>query len=311
MSGEAIAIAGPTANGKSALALDLARRLGGVVINADALQVYRELKIVTARPSAQEEALVPHRLYGVLGAAEACSAGIWRGLALTAIEQARRAGLRPILAGGTGLYLKALTEGLAPVPLVPEALRHEVRARLERDGSEAMHQALAKGDPGGAARIRVGDRQRLARATEVLEATGRPLAHWQALPPDGAGLPLHLIVLQPPRAALHAAIAARLKRMLAQGALDEIAALQALGLDPRLPAMKAVAVRELGAHLRGESDLPEALARATAATRRYAKRQETWFRHQVPANTRNLITAMFIEQQYSPRILPDILSKVT
>jgi tRNA dimethylallyltransferase len=311
VSGDAIIIAGPTASGKSALAMDLARRLGGVVINADALQVYRELRIITARPGDEDEASAPHRLYGVLGAAEACSAGIWRSLALAEIAHARSAGLRPILVGGTGLYLKALTEGLAPVPPVPEAVRQAVRARLDQEGPAAMHAALAARDPAGAARIRISDSQRLARAMEVLEATGRPLWDWQSLPAEAPGLRAQVIVLLPPRAAQHTAIASRLARMVEQGALAEIERLYALGLDPRLPAMKAVAVRELGTYLRGESDLPQALAAATAATRRYAKRQETWFRHQIPAALRNFISVKFIEEKYSTSMMPEILSKVT
>ena len=309
--GDAIAVVGPTASGKSALALALARRLGGVVINADALQVYRDLKIVTARPSAADEALVPHRLYGVLDAAEACSAGIWRALALAAIAQARTEGLRPILVGGTGLYLKALVEGLAPVPPVPAALRASVLARLERDGPEALHAELAARDPAGAARLRPRDRQRLARALEVLEATGRPLSAWQALPAPAPGPGVRVIVLLPPRALLHSAIAARLERMLDAGALQEIAALLARGLDPGLPAMKAVAVRELAAHVRGEAELKPALAAAQAATRRYAKRQETWFRHQIAAGGGKFISVTFISEQYSSKMMPDILSKVT
>ncbi|MSO70651.1 MAG: tRNA (adenosine(37)-N6)-dimethylallyltransferase MiaA [Alphaproteobacteria bacterium] len=311
MSGDAIIIAGPTASGKSALAMGLARLLGGVVINADALQVYRELRIVTARPSPEDEALVPHRLYGVLGAAEACSAGIWRSLALDAMARARADGLRPILVGGTGLYLKALTEGLAPIPPVPDDVRRAVRARLDREGPVALHAALAGRDPVGAARIRVSDPQRIARATEVLEATGRPLSDWQALPADAPGLGVQVIVLLPARAKLHASIATRLASMVDQGALAEIERIYALGLDPRLPAMKAVAVRELGAYLRGESDLPGALAAATTATRRYAKRQATWFRHQIQTGSRNIITTIFIEEQYSSYMMPDILSKVT
>jgi len=280
----ALIVAGPTASGKSALALELAERLGGVVINADSMQVYAELRIVTARPTQAEAARVPHRLYGVRPAAEAGSAAWWRGAALAEMEAARAAGKMPILCGGTGLYFAALTEGLAEIPAIDAAVRLEARNMLAREGPVALHAALADVDPETAKRLRPSDGQRLARAWEVFRATGRGLADWQATgAASRAPWRFSAILLDPPRAALRAAIASRFGAMLAEGALDEVSALLALGLDPTLPAMRAHGVPELSAHLRGEITLAEAARRAELVTGQYTKRQATWFRHRALA----------------------------
>jgi tRNA dimethylallyltransferase len=276
----ALIVAGTTASGKSALALAIAQRLGGTIINADSMQVYRELRVLTARPTPQEEALVPHALYGVRPAAEPGSAGWWRASALEAMEATTRAGRLPILCGGTGLYLTALTEGLVEIPEPAADARAEARALLAQLGPERLHAQLAVVDPDTAARLRPSDPQRIARAWEVWRSTGRGLAAWQAKPgAPPAGWRFAAILLAPPRPALHAAIAARFEAMLAAGALAEVRALLALRPDPAVPAMRAQGVPELAAHLRGELSLAEAAERAVLATRRYAKRQSTWFRH--------------------------------
>jgi len=276
----ALIVAGPTASGKSALALAIARRLGGMIINADSMQVYRELRILTARPTPREEALAPHALYGVRPAAEPSNAGWWRAAALEAMQAARQSGRLPILCGGTGLYLTALTEGLAEIPEPDPLARAEARTLLAELGPRALHERLAVVDPDTAARLRPTDAQRITRAWEVWRGTGRGLAAWQTEPgTPPAGWRFAAILLAPPRAALRAAIAARFEMMLAAGALVEVRALSALGLDPSLPAMRAQGVPELAAHLRGELPLAEAVERAVLATGRYAKRQATWFRH--------------------------------
>lgn len=254
------------------------------MINADSMQVYRELRILTARPTLADETLVPHRLFGVLPASEACSAGRWLAMAAPEIERARSEGRLAIVVGGTGLYLEALMAGLAPVPAVPEEIRAEARTLHARIGGEEFRRRLAELDAETAARLNAGDSQRLIRAFEVIRATGRTLADWRGQAPYrpvDAHFPV--ITLLPPRDELHAAIDARFDRMLDEGGITEVRALQSLGLDPRLPAMKAVGVPELIRHLRGEISLDEARAKAKTATRRYAKRQATWFRHRLEA----------------------------
>ncbi len=276
-----IVIGGPTCGGKSALALALAERLNGVVINADAMQVYRELRILTARPTAVQEARAPHRLYGVLPAAQACSAASWRTMALAAIGEAAQR--LPILVGGTGLYLSALMGGLSPVPEIPPPVRQAARDRHRILGGAGLHAELAKRDAAMAERLDPGDRQRLIRAWEVVEATGRSLAEWQQEvggPP--AGLDFRPILVEPPRAALYAASDKRFVGKAEAGAVEEVRAFLALGLPADLPACKALGVRELGRHIAGELDLSQAVALAQQATRNYAKRQSTWFRHQPP-----------------------------
>jgi len=276
----ALIVAGPTASGKSALALAIARHLDGTIINADSMQVYRELRVLTARPTPQEEVLVPHLLYGVRAAAEPGNAAWWRSAALEAMEAARQAGRLPILCGGTGLYLTALTEGLAAIPEPGPQARAEARTLLAEMGPQALHERLAAVDPDTAARLRPSDAQRIARAWEVWRGTERGLAAWQAEPlTRPAGWRFAAILLAPPRPELRAAIAARFAGMLAAGALAEVRALLALQLDPALPALRAQGVPELAAHLRGELSLAAAAERAVLATGRYAKRQATWLRH--------------------------------
>jgi tRNA dimethylallyltransferase len=267
-------IAGPTASGKSALALALAQALGGTVINADAMQCYAELRVLTARPTPAEEALAPHRLYGVRRAEEPANAAWWRRAALAEMERARF----PILCGGTGLYLAALVHGIAPIPEPGEAARAEARRLLAEIGPAALHARL---DEASAARLRPQDSQRVARAYEVLRGTGRGLAYWQSLPAEPlTGWRLRMILLDPPRADLRAAIETRFAAMLAGGALAEAAALLARNLPHDLPLLRAHGMPELAAHLNGEVGLEEARARAVSATSRYTKRQMTWFRHQ-------------------------------
>jgi tRNA dimethylallyltransferase len=282
-----IVIGGPTASGKSVLAMRLAAAWGGDIVNADSMQLYRELRIVTARPSPADEARVPHRLYGVLAADRPGSAGGWLAMAQDAIDEARAQGRPAIVVGGTGLYLHALLHGLADVPPVPAEIRAAACALYQRLGGLAFHAKLRAHDPVTAARLQPRDRQRLIRAFEVVEATGRSLADWQASAPTRVALPQPVVgvALMPPRAEVYARIGRRLEAMVAAGALDELSALRSLRLAPDLPLLKAVAVRELLAHLEGRLDLESALARATIQTRRYAKRQLTWLRHQMPELT--------------------------
>lgn len=281
-----VIVAGPTASGKSAFALAIAEEFDGVVINADSMQIYRDLHILTARPSAADEARVPHRLYGVLPASEACSAARWRELAMAEIEAAHDAGKLPIVCGGTGLYLKVLMEGLSPMPEVPDETRRTLRARMEREGVQALYRELRSRDPDMAERLQPVDRQRILRALEVLQATGRSLADWQAVPAEGPppGQRFLTILLAPPRDWLYRRCDRRLEAMLEEGALDEVRRLTAMGLDSDLPAMKAVGVKEFAAHLAGYRALDDALAAAQQATRNYAKRQDTWFRRQIVAD---------------------------
>jgi len=282
-----ICLAGPTASGKSGLALALARTFNGVVINADSMQVYRDLRILTARPSPADEAAAPHRLYGVLDGNDVCSAARWAALAANTLRETWANGRLPLVTGGTGLYLEALTEGLSPIPDIPEAIRADARARLGRLGNAAFHAELAHRDPEMAARLDTGNSQRLARAWEVLEATGRSLAWWQTQPPDPLPLPARrlTLVLDPPRDALRKTIDARFRAMVDHGALDEVQTLMARGLPPDRPVMKAVGVPELAAYLRGDLCLDEAVTRAQAASRQYAKRQRTWLRGRMPSAT--------------------------
>jgi len=277
-----VLIAGPTASGKSALALRLAERLGGVIVNADSMQVYRDLRMITARPTAAEEARVPHRLYGHVDAAVNYSVGHYVADAAAALAAARRDGRAAIVVGGTGLYFKALTAGLAAVPPIPPDIRADVRARLVRHGAPALHAELARRDPAAAARLSPNDRTRVSRALEVVEATGRPLADWHSdgLPPL-VGRSAARLFIAPDRATLYARIDARFDTMIAAGALDEARALAARGLDPLLPAMKAHGIPWLIRHLAGEITLDEAARQAKLDTRHYAKRQFTWFRHQL------------------------------
>jgi tRNA A37 N6-isopentenylltransferase MiaA len=350
----AVLIAGPTASGKSALALALAESLGGTIINADSMQVYRDLRIITARPTAEEEARVPHRLYGHVDAGVSYSTGRWCVEASAALREAQSAGRLPIVVGGTGLYFKALTHGLAAIPAIPADVRARVRKRLREEGPAALHAELEARDPQMARRLMPRDRTRVARALEVVTATGRSLADWQRdgmrgaaraglrpaptdPPPMDVGAGLRPAPTDPPpmdvgaglkpaptdpppidvaaglkpapanaammdvaaglrpapanvvriflcveRAELYARIDARFERMLGSGALAEVQALRSRSLDPALPAMKAHGVPWLLRHLAGEIDLEAAVEAAKRDTRRYSKRQVTWFRHQLP-----------------------------
>jgi tRNA dimethylallyltransferase len=280
----AVLIAGPTASGKSALALAIAGQCGGVIINADSMQVYGDLRTITARPTPAEEARVPHLLYGHVDAAQSYSVGRWLTDATAALDQAWRTGRLPIVVGGTGLYFKALTQGLAAVPPIPAAIRAAVRARLAGAGAAALHAELARRAPAVAERLRPPDGVRIARALEVLEATGRPLSQWHRSGMQAVIEPNEAIriFLAPERADLHRRIEARFDAMLAQGALDEVRALDARGLDPACPVLKAHGVPWLRRVLAGEMTLADATEAARRDTRRYTKRQATWFRHQMP-----------------------------
>ena len=313
----ALVVAGPTCGGKSALALVVAQHLGGTVINADSMQLYAELRVLTARPTPAEEALAPHALYGVLPAARAGTVAWWRQAALAAMQDAHAQGRLPILCGGTGLYLAALSHGLADIPDPGAPARAEARDLLHAIGPAALHARLAQADPATAATLRPTDGQRLARAWEVWRGTGTGLSAWQARQPaPDFAWDLHAIILDPPRAELRAAIAARFRAMLDQGALEEVGALLAQGLDPALPAMRAHGVPELAAHLRGEITLANAIQRAILATGQYTKRQATWFRHRrIAADT---ATHRFVAryssetQDYESFLgsnLPDILQR--
>lgn len=276
---KAILIAGPTASGKSAVALALARELDGAVVNADAMQVYRDLHIVTARPEAEMEAIVPHRLYGHVNAAERYSAGRWLAEVRAVIGDLAAEGRWAIVTGGTGLYFKALTEGLADIPAVDAQIEKRWRDRLAEEGPAALHEALERADPQGAASIRASDSQRLVRALAVLETTGRPLHAFHGEGAAGA-MPRRLVVM-PERAVLYERIEARFDAMVAKGALSEVEALGARRLDHNLPAMKAIGVSELSRHLAGELSLADAIKEAKTRSRRYAKRQMTWIRGQM------------------------------
>lgn len=294
-------VCGPTASGKSALALDVATEFDGVVINADSMQVYRELRILTARPSPDKEALVPHRLYGFVSVHDIFSAGRWRDFAIAEIQAAHVAGRIPVICGGTGLYLKSLMEGLSRIPSIPEDVRRRVREKTVVLGAKSAHAVLARIDLKTAARIDPGDTQRISRALEVFEATGRPLADWQADTLSGPDPAWHftVVLLTPQREILNAAINTRLRNMVDAGALEEVASLD--GFDNGLPALKALGVPDLRRHLRGEIELEAAISFAQTATRQFAKRQVTWFKNKIIADY--TITA-----QYSKSFKQEIFS---
>jgi tRNA dimethylallyltransferase len=279
----AVLIAGPTASGKSALALAVAERLGGVVINTDSMQVYRDLEIITARPGVADAARAAHLLYGHVDAAENYSVGRFVEDARKALTQARMQARVAVFTGGSGLYFKALTRGLAAIPPVAAEIRMAVRARLELGGVAALHAELARRDPATAARLNPADRTRIARALEVFEATGRAISDWHrdGLPPLLDAGHIVKVFLAPERAELYGRIDTRFDAMLAAGALEEVRALHARRLDPLLPAMKAHGVPWLIRHLEGEMSLAAAAEQGKRDTRHYAKRQFTWFRHQL------------------------------
>jgi tRNA dimethylallyltransferase len=296
MRAKALLIAGPTASGKSALALALGEHLGGLIVNADSMQVYRELRVLTARPSPEDEARVPHALYGIVSAVETFSVGAFVSHARDALARAEQEGRIPIVVGGTGLYFEALLKGLARVPPVPTEIRAESAAFMAEIGPEAFHRVLAAKDPLMAARLMPTDRQRLERAYAVYRATGRSLAEWQDTPvaPLLAEEETLRFVLMPERTLLHARAEARLERMLDMGALEEVRALTALGIPPSRPALKALGVPSLVAHLEGRLSREGALAEAKTATRRYIKRQTTWFKHHMMSW--NLLSEQLMER---------------
>lgn len=296
-----IVVGGPTASGKSALALAVAERWNGTVINADAMQVYRELRVLTARPTDEDTTRAPHRLYGALPAEERCTVARWLDLALAEIATAQHQGRVPVVVGGTGLYLKALMEGLAAVPDIPPEMRNEARTRHAALGGPAFHADLRRLDPEMASRLKPGDTQRLIRAWEVVTATGRSLARFQEAPAVAPELWFVPIRLLPPREPLYAACDTRCRRMLDEGALGEVRALMALNLDPDLPAMKSLGVREIARHVAGEVSREAALTAFQQTTRNYAKRQLTWFRHQMP-------DAQTWDAQFSESITSEIFS---
>lgn len=275
-------IAGPTASGKSALAISLAERTGGVVINADASQVYRDLRILSARPSPEEEARVEHLLFGYIDGVEACSAARWAEDAKIAIGAAHDTGRLPILVGGTGLYIRTLIDGIAPVPEIDPVIREEVRAMDVADA----HAALVREDPASTTRLNPADSTRVARALEVVRSTGRSILEWRRDKIGGIGSAITLcpVILLPDRALLYQRCDDRFGAMVAEGALDEVRALLGRKLSPDLPVMRAIGVPEIAACLRGERTLEETVAAGGQATRNYAKRQFTWFRNQPPVN---------------------------
>ena len=275
-------IAGPTASGKSALALELAERRDGVIVNADSAQLYGDLPILSAAPSAQDLARAEHRLYGIRDGAHSCSAAEWAALARSEIDGLHESGRLPILVGGTGLYLRTLLDGIAPVPAIDPAVRKQVRSEPVSDN----YQSLRKADPAAAAKLNPADTTRIARALEVVLSTGQPLAAWQQRREGGIGdrIELRPIVLLPPRDWLYARCDGRFAAMMDQGAVEEVRALLDRGLDPALPVMRAIGVREIAAYLAGDLTRDEAVAAGQQATRRYAKRQYTWFARQPPAD---------------------------
>lgn len=312
---DAIIVAGPTCSGKSSLALNLARRLGGVVINADSMQVYQHLRILTARPSRADMAEAPHFLYGVLPPAQTGSVAWWRHQVLAVLEECRRKNLLPIFCGGTGMYLRALTNGLVEIPDPGEEARNEARRLVAETGPQALHARLMMHDPQTASRLKPNDSQRIARAWEVWAGTGCGLAAWQErknLPPA----PCHFLSvrLDPPRPILRQAIAERFGAMIQQGALEEVAALLAQNLSPDLPVMRAHGVPELAAVLRGERPLEEAMDAAILATGRYTRRQATWFRHHPLAEEDRsmiLLQRYVINEQFSEREMENIENFIT
>lgn len=286
----AILIAGPTASGKSALALDWAERKGGVLVNTDSMQGYSVLNVLTARPSEAELQRAPHYLYGHISPATAYSTGMWLRDVMRLIDEGTFAGKVPIFVGGTGLYFRALVGGMSEMPDIPQLVRERWRDRLMEEGPDQLHLVLMREDPEAALRLKPTDGQRIVRALEVLDTSGKSILAWQA--ERGRALvdhaSAHFFVTEPERAQLVHRIDRRFERMLAEGALEEVRALTAMGLDPALPAMKAIGVRELQAADAGEISFDEAILRAKIATRQYAKRQVTWFRHQLGQEWRRL-----------------------
>lgn len=300
-----LVIAGPTASGKSGLALRTADELNGAVINADSMQVYKDLRVLTARPSTEDESRVPHKLYGYLDAAHACTAAAWAADAVAEINAAQSNGQLPIVVGGTGLYLKALIEGLSELPDIPEEVRSIARRLRLEEGIEALYASLQEKDPLGAAKLKPKDRQRVLRAWEVVEATGTPLHVWQAqaAPTPPLKGTFHTVLFQPAREDLYAACNSRFDKMLDHGALEEVEALMARNLDAGLPVMKALGVPDLISYVRGDVSREDAVTKAQQRTRNYAKRQTTWFRTQFHASE-------VVDTQFSERLFEEIFPKI-
>jgi len=300
-----IVIAGPTASGKSAVAMDVAEEFNGVIINADSMQIYDGLRIVTARPSVEDEARVLHKLYGVLAPDETCSAGRWEKLCIDEIQNAWSQGKLPVVTGGTGLYIKTLVDGISHLPTIPDEIRDKIRSRAVEEGTEVLYQELRAKDSEMAERLKPLDKQRICRALEVLEATGKSLAVLQReikpVPALEADYVTHVIM--PPRPILYGRCDQRFDAMLAQGALEEVRLFAQLKLDANLPAMKALGVPELLAHVRGETTIDEARSVAQMQTRRFAKRQCTWFRNQMNEVEMHLA-------QYSESLRDQIYNKI-
>lgn len=305
MKNKVVVIGGPTASGKSATAMDVAEEFDGVIINADSMQIYSGLRIVTARPSEEDEARVPHRLYGVMDPSETCSAGYWEKRCIAEIEKVWAEGKLAVVTGGTGLYIKTLVEGISQLPPIPEDIRETIRQRAEVEGVAVLYEELLDKDPEMAGRLKPADRQRICRALEVLQATGKSLAVLQReIKPEPAlraGFATHVIM--PPRDILYQRCDSRFDVMLEEGAIEEVRAFASLNLDPSLPAMKALGVPELLALVRGECSLEEARALAQQQTRRFAKRQCTWFRNQIKQ-------VEIHSAQYSESLRDEIYNKV-
>ena len=300
-----LVIAGPTASGKSGLALNIARQCNGTVINADSMQLYAELPILTAQPTPQEQALAPHRLYGVFQGGKKTSAGKWRSKALDAIAEAHQQGRLPIVVGGTGLYIRSLMQGLSPIPDVPEATRELASRVWDEMGPDKFRELLAQRDPVLVARLKPHDRQRHVRGYEVVLATGIPLSQWQKEPLDRPppDLRFRSLVLDPARPVLRQRIQQRFDAMVEAGALREVAALKELDHARSLPVWGALGTGALADHLLGKLELNQAITHAVTATRQYAKRQITWLRHQIGAD-------LVFDKQLSERIPDEIFSFV-
>ena len=302
-----LVVAGPSASGKSALAADIAAAYSGVVINADSMQVYRGLDILTSAPNAALKSKAPHKLFSILPPDVSCTAGDWRRMAIAEIDMAHQFGQLPVIVGGSGLYLRSLMTGIAKMPSIPTEVRHNVRGRLQALGSTALHEELWSKDPKSAARLSVNDGQRICRALEVFESTGRGLLDWHTRgiePNDVKGLKFITILLMPPRDELYEACNERFCRMLEKGAIEEVRELSKLDLAINLPSMKALGVSQILGLLRGSLSLEEVIQGGQQATRRYVKRQFTWFRHQIIAD-------FIIESKYNESLRHDIFSKIS
>lgn len=295
---DAILITGPTASGKSALALDFAKRFGGQVVNADSMQVYDVLQVLTARPSEEEMEGIPHHLYGHVSPGNTYSTGDWLRETGDLLSRLKAQKVLPVIVGGTGLYFKALTGGLSDMPTVPEDIRTTWRGRLSEEGAEALHRELVVRDPAMAERLNPQDGQRIVRALEVFETTGQSISEFQGKAGPMLVDPAHArkFVVLPDRALLHERINRRFAGMFEQGAVEEVEALLALGLSPEIPAMKAIGVSQIAAMLKGQLSREEVIDMASAATRQYAKRQMTWFRNQMDESWERVDPATFSAQ---------------